>query len=180
MGTDPHESARRGQRRPVGKRRKHHGPPASEAWGWFTRELINSPAFRALSGNGKNVLFRVLEEHMAHGGEANGELIVTHAQFAEYGIRLASVAQAIREAEYLGFIAVDRGIAYKGGHEPNTYRLTWIGDFRDAPPTNNWKGISEPQILVWKDRNKQEAAQKRARKIKTPPIGTGKVVPLRA
>jgi len=117
---------------------------------------------------------------MAHGGEANGELIVTHEQFAAYGIRLASVANAIREAEYMGFISVDRGIAYKGGHEPNTYRLTWIGDFRDAPPTNNWKGIGEPQILFWKAQNKQKAAQKRLRNVKTPAIGEGNVVPIRA
>jgi len=180
MGADSHESAKRGYKRAPGKRRKYHGPPASEAWCWFTREMANSPAFRALSGNGLKIIFRLLEEHMAHGGEANGELIVTHHQFAEYGIRLASVAQAIREAEYLGFITVDRGIAYKGGHEPNTYRLTWIGDFRDAPPTNNWKGISEPQISVWKDRNKQEAERKRHFKAKKRPISDGVVVPIRA
>lgn len=180
MGTDPHESARRGQRRPVGKRRKHHGPPTTEAWAWITRELINSPAYRALSGNGLKIISRLLEEHMAHGGEANGELIVTHKQFAAYGMRLASVADAVREAEYMGFITVDRGIAYKGGHEPNLYRLTWIGDFQDAPPTNNWKGIGEPQIQLWKDQNKRKAAQKRARKVKATPNGAGNVVPIRA
>lgn len=180
MGTDPHESAKRGQRRPVGKRRKHHGPPSTGGWAWFTRELINSPAFRALTNNGSKVIFRLLEEHMAHGGFENGLLIVTHKQFEAYGIRLASVADAIREAEYLGFITVDRGIAYKGGHEPNTYRLTWIGDFRDAAPTNNWKGIGEPQIAVWKERKKQEAAQKQARKTKKARSADGVVVPIRA
>ena len=179
MGTDPHESAKRGLRRPVGKRRKHNGPP-KEGWIWMTRDMINSPAYRSLSGNAIKVIFRVLEEHMAHGGQENGDLIVTHAQFADYGIRLASVAQAIREAEYMGFIAVDRGIAYKGGHEPNVYRLTWIGDFRDAPPTNNWKGISEPQISVWKERNKQEGARKRLTKARKLPVADGVVVPIRA
>jgi hypothetical protein len=177
MGTDPHESARRGLRRPMGKRRKHNGPP-KEGWIWMTRDLISSPAYRSLSGNALKVVSRVLEEHMAHGGQENGQLIVTHAQFAEYGMRLASVAQAIQEAEYMGFIAVDRGIAYKGGHEPNIYRLTWFGDFRDAPPTNNWKGIGEPQIAVWKERKKQKAAHKQARKTKKARSTDAVIVPL--
>ncbi len=30
----------------------------------------------------------------------NGDLIVTHQDFTEYGIRQASIAQAIRELEY--------------------------------------------------------------------------------
>lgn len=180
MGTDPHESARRGLRRPVGKRRKHHGPRKDEPWVWMSRDLISSPAFRALSGNGLKIIFRVLEEHMSHGGQENGELIVTHAQFADYGIRLASVAQAIQEAEYMGFIAVDRGTAYRGGHEPNVYRLTWFGDFRDAPATNNWKGIDDPHIAVWKERKKQKAELKLTRKAKRPRVSEGVVVPIRA
>jgi hypothetical protein len=180
VGADRHEAARRGLRTTSTLKRKFDGPPKGSPWVWFPRELVISPAFWAATGNAKNVVFRILEEHMAQGGKHNGQLIVTHQQFAQCGVRLASVAQAIREAEFLGLIAVDRGYAYRGGHEPNIYRITWIGNFKDEPPTNEWRGIGTAQISVWRERLAMDQAQKRSRKAAKRNLQGGNIVPLRA
>ncbi|KQT04091.1 hypothetical protein ASG50_17940 [Rhizobium sp. Leaf386] len=162
VGADRHEGARKGGAKVV-IRRKYNGPPKDEPWLWLTRELINSEAFRALSGNAMKIVMRVGEEHMAHGGTDNGKLLVTHKQFAAYGIRLASVAEAIREAEFFGFLAVDRGMAYKGGHEPNLYRLTWLGCHNGFAPTNQWKGIGDQHVKVWRERRAVKVLGKKNR-----------------
>ena len=180
MGADRHERARHGLASAPGKRRKYQGPPKDAQWIWFTREMIESKAFRSLSGNGLKILLRISIEHMAHGGVCNGDLVVTHDQFANFGVRRASVADAIREVEFLGFISVDRGIAYKGGHEPNVYRLTWIGDLRDAPPTNEWKGIGDVQISIWQSRLKDQRATKRKNTERKRQRRTSNVVSLHA
>ncbi len=180
MGVDQNEKAKRGQRRAVGARPKHMGPPEGSAWIWMDRALINSVAFKALSGNGLKVIFRILEEHMAHAGTQNGKLIVTHKQFKEFGIRLASVAEAIREVEYFGFISVDRGIAYRGSHEPNVYRLTWLGNHENAPATNRWKVMTKSDVLIWKRRKTEKTAdlskRRAAKQVQLP----DNVIPLRA
>lgn len=178
MGADRHERARQAGVK-AGRKRRYNGPPKDEAWGWLSREMISSKAFRALSGNAYKVIFRLAEEHMAHGGTENGKLLVTHKQFADYGIRLASVADAIREAEYFGFIVVDRGIAFKGGHEPNLYRLTWLGDLEDAPPTNQWKAIGEQHVEIWAQRKRTVSLKrKKLKQLRVDRIGV--VVPLKA
>ncbi len=162
MGADRIERARRGEVK-TARRGKNAGPPKNEAWIWMTREMITSEAFRALSGNAIKVLMRLADEHMSHAGLENGMLLVTHKQFAAYGIRLASVAEAIREAEFFGFIDVDRGIAYRGGHEPNLYRLTWIADLNHAPPTNRWKDKGEQDVQLWAHRRKISTLKRRNR-----------------
>jgi hypothetical protein len=40
----------------------------------YTREMIESPAYRALSLQGRKILRRLEIEHMAHGGAENGRL----------------------------------------------------------------------------------------------------------
>jgi hypothetical protein len=179
MGKDRHEASKRGQGKKVGGKRRYAGPPVDQPWAWFTREMINSPAFRAVPPSAFQVLFRLLEEHMAQGGTRNGDLIVTHDQFEESGVRKASVSAWIKALEFLGFIHVDRGRSYRGDSEPNRYRLTWLGDLHDAPPTNNWKGISEPQIQVWQKSKKQKSAETRKKAFSRKAVAMGRnVVPL--
>ncbi len=89
---------------PRSARERRPGPPKGEPWVWLTMSYLESPAYRALTGNALKLLSRLQIEHLAHGGACNGNLIVTHDQFQEYGIRLASVSEAIKLCEYLGFL----------------------------------------------------------------------------
>ena len=77
-------------------------------------EMLESPAYRALSGSAHKVISRIEIELGHHGGNDNGRLPVTTNDFVEYGMHRTSVAPAIREAEALGFIRVtERG---RGGN----------------------------------------------------------------
>ncbi len=106
---------------------------------------------------------------MSHGGVHNGKLIVTHENFKEYGIRLASVSDAIHLCEYLGFVRVERGIFYKGGNEPNTYRLTSLPDQDGKLATNEWKSINVAHIKAFQAQLKAKsialAAKRRSKQI---------------
>jgi hypothetical protein len=107
-------------------------------------EMLESPAYRALSLSAHMVISRIEIELAHHGGNDNGQLPVTVDQFVEYGMHRSSVAPAIREAEALGFIRVERG---RGGNadyrRPNKFYLTfsnWRGS-KDEPPSHDWKRI---------------------------------------
>jgi hypothetical protein len=107
-------------------------------------EMLESPAYRALSLSAHMVLARIEIELAHHGGNDNGKLPVTVDQFVEYGMHRSSVAPAIREVEALGFIRVERG---RGGNadyrRPNLFYLTysnWRGS-KAEPPSHDWKHI---------------------------------------
>jgi hypothetical protein len=106
--------------------------------------MLGSPAYRALSVSAHMVISRIEIELAHHGGNDNGQLPVTVDQFVEYGMHRSSVAPAIREAEALGFIRVERG---RGGNadyrRPNKFYLTfsnWRGS-KAEPPSHDWKRI---------------------------------------
>ena len=113
--------------------------PKEMQFAWFPREMLESVAFRALSGNALKSLNRLSVEMLAHSGTVNGDLVTTHRDFAEYGIRYASIPQAIRELEYMGFIRVKKGWAFRGENIPNKYRLTWYATPDGVLATNEWK-----------------------------------------
>jgi hypothetical protein len=105
--------------------------------------MLESPAYRTLSLSAHMVISRIEVELAHHGGNDNGQLPVTVDQFVEYGMHRSSVAPAIREAEALGFIRVERG---RGGNadyrRPNKFYLTysnWRGS--KAEPPHDWKRI---------------------------------------
>src|SRR5262245_58958352 len=60
-------------------------------------EMLESPAWRALSLSVRRVIDRIEIELARHGGNDNGRLPVTFQDFVDYGIHLAAVAPAIRE-----------------------------------------------------------------------------------
>jgi hypothetical protein len=69
------------------------------------REVINSYAWRAASGDCHKWVYRIAEEHLAHGLLMNGQLKVTQKNVIEYAIRKHdNVAPAMREALALGLI----------------------------------------------------------------------------
>jgi hypothetical protein len=106
-------------------------------------EMLESPAYRALSASGHKIISRIEIELGHHGGNDNGRLPVTTNDFVAYGMHRTSVAPAIREAEALGFIRIiERG---RGGNAeygtPNLFFLTFA-QTRDSvkhPPTHDWR-----------------------------------------
>lgn len=84
----------------------------SGQWAWRTIEMMESPAFRALSHSARRILDRLEIEIAHHGGKDNGRLPCTFDHFAEYGVDRHSIAPALREVEALKFIEVtERGRA---------------------------------------------------------------------
>lgn len=108
------------------------------------REMRESAAWRALTWNARRVLDRLELEHMAQGGEENGRLICTYAQFKAAGLRGPSIALAINECVALGFLEVTkRGTpSISCTRNPSTYRLTYIhGRGKNGAPSDEWQRI---------------------------------------
>jgi hypothetical protein len=117
----------------------------SGQWSPHLIEMLESPAYRALTRSAHMVISRIEIELAHHGGNDNGRLPVTTDNFVDYGMHRTSVAPAIREAEALGFIRItERG---RGGNAeyraPNLFFLTFAHS-RDSgknPPTHDWRRI---------------------------------------
>jgi hypothetical protein len=143
--------------------------------------MLESPAYRALSVSAHMVISRIEIELAHHGGNDNGQLPVTVDHFVEYGMHRSSVAPAIREAEALGFIKVERG---RGGNadyrRPNKFYLTFsnLRGSKAEPPSHDWKRVrtlDEAQKIARearaaKDRNAVSHGRYswRRRNLKTP------------
>ncbi len=119
----------------VGRLVKFIGPPKNSTWCWITKEIMESPAWSALTINSRRALDRIILEHLNHAGSENGALICTYNDFAEFGIRRSSIRPAIDQLVLLGFIRCKRGGRWAGSNTPSIYRLTWIGDKHGAKPS---------------------------------------------
>ena len=112
--------------------RKINRPPDpgddGPGWTWFTAEMLESHAFRALTHPAHTVLMRILVEHLHHRGQENGDLPVTFDDFEQYGVRRKSIPAAIDLAVALGWIDIavhGRGGAVGAAWYATRYRLTW-------------------------------------------------------
>lgn len=107
-------------------------------------ELRRSPAWRALSDEGRRILARLELEHMEHGGASNGALACTYADFVDDGMRRTSIPAAIRQCVALGFLEVTQAgrPSIAEFRRPNLYRLTYLnGRDRSPEPTHEWRSI---------------------------------------
>jgi hypothetical protein len=110
-------------------------------------EMIESPAWRALSLSARRVIDRIEIEHGHHGGKDNDRLPVTFDDFEDFGISHKSVAPAIREAVALGFIRItERGRPSESdfGRHANKFGLTYLPVRRGTrwhEETDEWKQI---------------------------------------
>jgi hypothetical protein len=105
-------------------------------------EMLESPAYRALTLSGHRVLARVEIELAHHGGSDNGRLPVTYEDFHRYGMDRHAIAPAIRLCVALGFLEItEQG---RGGNRefrtPSKYRVTYRHCDR-AKPTDEWRRI---------------------------------------
>jgi hypothetical protein len=126
-------------------------------------EMLESPAYRALSLAAHRVISRVEIEMAHHGGKDNGKLPVTYDNFQDYGIDRHAIGPAIREAVALGFLEIT--MAGRAGNAewrtPNHFRIT----FRPA------KGVPGDGSHEWRQIDNKDAAvsaAKAARKKKAP------------
>ena len=107
-----------------------------------TVEMLESPAYRALSLSGHRVLSRIEVEHAHHGGKDNGKLPVTYDDFEQYGIDRHAIAPAIREVVALKFVEITSP-GRAGNAEfrrPNYFRLTYLRAAKDDP-THDWRRV---------------------------------------
>jgi hypothetical protein len=141
-------------------RAKRNHPPEDQPWVWFTREMLESEAWHSAPTNTRRVVERVILEHMAHAGTMNGDLTVTYADFEKFGIRLGSIAGAIKDAAARGWIIItQKGRASRGEDRwPSNYALGWL-PFRDgAAAANKWKSWSSGNPVKCKVRNAKPPA----------------------
>jgi hypothetical protein len=153
----------------------------SEQWVSYPIEMLDSPAYRALSLSAHKVIARIAIELANHGGNDNGKLPVTFEQFMEYGISHRSgIAPAIREAEALGFIKVtEHG---RGGNaeyrRPNLFYLTfahWRGS-KAEPPSHDWRKIkteTDALYIAAEARQAKTPTPKRKKHFPVPESSTG-------
>jgi hypothetical protein len=147
---------------------------ANQRWTSIGQDLLESYAWRAASGAARNVIDRIVLEHLHHGSLENGILPVTYDDFVKYGVRRMSVRQALEEASALGLIDITPGVRAWGDFKgkPSQYRLTWFGTKERAPPTNRWKRFGTME--------EAKAAAKAARdSISSSPTKPSNVFPLR-
>ncbi|WP_157182140.1 hypothetical protein [Methylobacterium sp. WSM2598] len=150
--------------------KKYVSPPAPFAW--ITAEMMESPAWAAMSGAALKALMRIAHEHVGHKGLKNGMLPVTHRNFTGVGLHKDSVRPALIELEVLGFVRrTSNGHRswgeYKGA--PATFRLTYLGDHEGSAPTNEWrrhKTLGDAREAVARAK---EADEKKRAKTKSPP-----------
>lgn len=130
--------------------KKMNRPPPGEPWVWHTEEMLSSPAWRGLSLAARQVLDRVILEHMNHAGTENGNLPVTYDDFEGFGVRRKSIKKAIDLCVALGFLdVVTPGVrSYGSARRPTRYGITWLPRADRTPASNRWKRI----------KNREEAA----------------------
>jgi hypothetical protein len=119
--------------------------PRDQQWTWWTIEMLESPAARALKGAEFHVINRIRIELAHHGGQDNGKLPVTFRDFHKYGIHWDLMAPSIRAAEALGFIRVmQRGVASAADfHVPTLFALTHLPtDDGKTAATEDWRKIA--------------------------------------
>jgi hypothetical protein len=125
-------------------------------------EMLESPAYRALSLSARRVLDRLEIEMAHHGGTDNGKLPVTFDDLERYGIHRQAIAPAIREGQALGFLVItEQGCAGNAEHRsPNLFRLTYRhAKGLPGDGTHEWRKIGTIEVA--------EALAKAARAART-------------
>jgi hypothetical protein len=120
-------------------------PPLGEPWVWFTRAMLESPAYLVLSINARRILDRLCCEHMNHGGAENGRLKCTYTDFTAFGASRELIPAALRELECLGWVRYVRGGRWGGVKAPSVYTLTWL-PVDGVPATNDWKRHTDDTV----------------------------------
>lgn len=117
-------------------------PPIGKPWFWITLEMIESDAWRSQHINTRRLVDFLVREHMRHGGAENGLLKAPQHQLELFGIGARYIAEAIAQADVLGFVDVRRN----GMRAATTYTLTWLPTHDGEPATNRWRSYRSPAL----------------------------------
>ena len=146
-------------------------------------EMLQSLAWRSLSGTARRVLERLEIEHMLHAGQKNGRLICTYNDFAEHGIRRKSVAPAKRQLCATGFLEItQRGRRSADHGEPARHRLTYLPT-QNSGPSDEWRDIkpNAHQTLTQSTPRRRNALAQTGQKLRgeNAPVSGAKTPPVR-
>ena len=169
-------------RRHANKQERSFLSPPEGSWIPFGKEMLDSPAWRALSRAGHQFIGRLCSEHAAHGGRENGRLAVSWEAFAVAGVHRSAMQQTEDEVTNLGFVeCVDRGRKGYGSvlGKRATYRLTFlgvIGSDQSGPPTDDWRAVAsdaEAEAIITAVRNRERLRRSQPERVPTRDIESG-------
>jgi hypothetical protein len=108
--------------------------------------MVESEAFRALSGSALKILFHLTSVWARSGGiKAKTKLVATYEQLSRcWGMDEHTVARALRQLKALGFLEVtEEGCAGNADeHQPNLFRLTFLpAEGVAGTGSNEWRQI---------------------------------------
>jgi hypothetical protein len=131
-------------------------------------EMLDSPAWQALTRAARRVIDRLDIELANHGGHDNGRLPATYADFVAVGIDRHGVHPAIAEAVALGFLVVtEQGRAGNAEwRRPNLFRLTYR-HAKGIPGdgSHEWRRIKTiEEALAIKAKARESANRREAKK----------------
>jgi hypothetical protein len=139
-------------------------------------EMLESPAYRALSLSAHRIISRVEIELAHHGGNDNGRLPVTYDNFESYGIDRHAIRPAIREAVALGFLEITRP-GRAGNAEfrtPNLFRITYrLAKGVPGDGSHEWRRIDskDAAVSIAKAARKMKAQKTEHQWGKSPNLG---------
>jgi hypothetical protein len=147
----------------------------------FPCEMIESVAFRSLSGSAVKILLQLTTVWSRCGGithNVNGNLVATYEQFRRFwGMDSHTIAAVLRELVALGFIERKQGAAGNADErEPNEYRLTFL-PAEGVPGTGSheWRRITASEDAERIATEARETTKNDARRVKRPkpPVSDG-------
>jgi len=159
--------------KPVGNFRQVMGvPDDGTPWLAIKRDLIESPAWQALSIHGRRLLDFLMVEHLSHASRENGHLKATYGQLVAIGIGRRFIALALEEVTALGLVSVERGgRCARARDHMNVYTLTMFGSKRVGAradyyvePTNEWRTVTPENVKRVKARLKGLRAKRNAKR----------------
>ena len=156
----------------AGKRMRKALSPPSNAGFWVAvpLDLLNSPAWVAMSAQCRKFVDALMADFCGHSGMENGNLKATYDQLEARGVRRKIILDVVVEAEALGVAQASRGQRSYGSRiAPSTYRLTWYGTPDGLMATHEWKAIKTPEeaeirVLNALETLERERSDKRARR----------------
>lgn len=123
---------------------KNTKPPKDQG-GWMavTKDILESSSYPSLRANAHKALDRLRVEHISYMRPENGNLIVLHEQFYDYGVTAEYVADALDELAFKGLIKRRTGRAGNGTAHPTIFTLTFDGTRDGLPTTDDWKKLQK-------------------------------------
>ena len=135
--------------------------------------MLRSPAWRALSPNGKAVLLHVWERH---NGVNNGQIVYAVREAAEIGVSRSAAGRALTEAIELGFLKVTRYSAFRvKTKEAREFTLT-AEPIGDEPASKDFMRWTPPKFKTQSQKRVSQSLQRDTSSISYRYIGGEELV----